>query len=68
MLILPHQVMDELLPKATGKEARIEKKKIEREKKRARQTSPGNKMHMLNYCHVMVVRIEVSDTFLMGSR
>ena len=36
-----HQVMDELLPKATGKEARIEKKKIEREKKRARGTSPG---------------------------
>ena len=36
-----HQVMDELLPKATGKEARIEKKKIEREKKRARETSPG---------------------------
>jgi len=33
--------MDELLPKATGKEAKFEKKKIEREKKRAREGSPG---------------------------
>ena len=33
--------MDELLPKATGKEARIEKKKIEREKKQAKEGSPG---------------------------
>ena len=35
------QVMDELLPKATGKGAKFEKKKIEREKKRAREGSPG---------------------------
>lgn len=46
IITLFHQVMDELLPKATGKEARIEKKKIEREKKRARETSPGKYVTM----------------------
>ena len=34
-------VMDELLPKATGKEARFEKKKIRAEKRRDREISPG---------------------------
>ena len=33
--------MDELLPKATGKEARFEKKKIRAEKRREREISPG---------------------------
>ena len=34
-------VMDELLPKATGKEARFEKKRIKAEKRRDREISPG---------------------------
>ena len=34
-------VMDELLPKATGKEAKFEKKKIRAEKRRDREISPG---------------------------
>ena len=34
-------VMDELLPKATGKEARFEKKKVRAEKRRDREISPG---------------------------
>lgn len=34
-------VMDELLPKATGREARFEKKKIRAEKRRDREVSPG---------------------------
>ena len=34
-------VMDELLPKATGKEARLEKKRVRAEKRRDREISPG---------------------------
>ena len=34
-------VLDELLPKATGKEARFEKKRIRAEKRRDREISPG---------------------------
>lgn len=34
-------VLDELLPKATGKDARLEKKKIRAEKRRDREISPG---------------------------
>jgi len=37
--------MDELLPKATGKEARFEKKRIRAEMKRERETSPGMLLH-----------------------
>ena len=34
-------VMEELLPKATGKEARFEKKRMRAEKRRGREISPG---------------------------
>ena len=43
--------MDELLPKATGKEARFEKKKIDREKKRVREGSPGELSHTHTRTH-----------------
>ncbi len=33
--------MDELLPKATGKEARAEKKRMRAEKRREKEMSPG---------------------------
>lgn len=33
--------MDELLPKATGREARVEKKRIMAEKRKEREVSPG---------------------------
>lgn len=36
------QVLDEMLPKATGREARIEKKRGRAEKRREREISPGN--------------------------
>ena len=35
------QVLDELLPKATGREARVEKKRIRAEQRREREISPG---------------------------
>ena len=35
------QMLDEMLPKATGKEARFEKKRIRAEKRREREISPG---------------------------
>ena len=34
-------MLDELLPKATGREARIEKKRARAEERRAREISPG---------------------------
>ena len=34
-------VMEELVPKATGREARLEKKKMHAEKRRNREISPG---------------------------
>ena len=33
--------MEELVPKATGKEARLEKKKVRADRKREREMSPG---------------------------
>ena len=36
------QVLDELLPKATGKEARVEKKRVRAEQRREREISPGS--------------------------
>ena len=35
------QALDEMLPKATGREARVEKKKIRAEKRKEREYSPG---------------------------
>ena len=35
------QVLEEMLPKATGREARIEKKRARAEERRAREISPG---------------------------
>ena len=35
-------MLDELVPKATGREAKIEKKKARAEKKRSRGYSPGD--------------------------
>ena len=45
-VIVVLQVLDELLPKATGREARIEKKRARAEERRAREISPG-KVHPL---------------------
>ena len=45
-MIVGLQVLDELLPKATGREARIEKKRARAEERRAREISPG-KVHPL---------------------
>ena len=45
-VIVGLQVLDELLPKATGREARIEKKRARAEERRAREISPG-KVHPL---------------------
>ena len=40
------QVMDELVPKATGgREARLEKKKARTERRREKETSPGVPPH-----------------------
>ena len=36
-------VLDELLPKATGREARLEKKRVRAEKRRDREISPGER-------------------------
>jgi len=36
--------MDEFAPKSTGREAKIEKKKIRAEKRRERDLSPGKKL------------------------
>lgn len=41
------QVLDELLPKATGREAMIEKKRVRAEKKRDRELSPEIKESVL---------------------
>ena len=35
------QVLDELLPKATGRDARVEKKRVRAEQRREREVSPG---------------------------
>lgn len=35
------QMLDEMLPKATGREARVEKKKVRAEKRREKEYSPG---------------------------
>ena len=41
-LVLPWQVLDELVPKAgPGREARLEKKKMMAQKRRDREISPG---------------------------
>ena len=34
-------MLDELLPKATGKEARVEKKRVRAEQRKEREMSPG---------------------------
>lgn len=41
------QVLDELLPKATGREAMTEKKRVRAEKKRDRELSPEIKESVL---------------------
>jgi len=40
-------VLDEMLPKATGREARIEKKRARAEERRAREISPGESRLLL---------------------
>ena len=35
------QVMDELLPKATGKDAKAEKRRLRAEQRKEREVSPG---------------------------
>ena len=40
-MIVGPQVLEEMLPKATGREARIEKKRARAEERRAREISPG---------------------------
>ena len=47
-LIVGLQVLDELLPKATGREARIEKKRARAEERRAREISPGKVLLLFN--------------------
>ena len=42
------QVMDELVPKATGYEARIEKRRMMNQRRRERETSPGMLSGVLN--------------------
>ena len=49
--------MDELLPKATGHQARIEKKRVLNQQRREKDTSPGKVdiyilcMYMYNYMY-----------------
>ena len=53
------QMLDEMLPKATGKEARFEKKRIRAEKRREREISPGSYTTMyvwLEHIHDMICR------------
>ena len=59
--------MDELLPKATGHAAKIEKKKARAEQRRERELSPGTMCATFNDCFFNNF-IDTNDSILMGSR
>lgn len=55
---LSYKVLDELLPKATGREARLEKKRIRSEQRREREISPGvctKCVHCVHRVHVCLL-------------